>query len=220
MKTHVTAVVACLLSLLISASSLGDANSSGTEAGVSCNCTPTANPVPNDQLLTTFISSAETQLNAGNACSNFVQGGTLGPWGQQVIREMQSGNYLNLQRGTNISVSNICPNYQYMTTDQQDHFWILVLSSLAFKESSCKPTNSNPNATHGTARGLFQLTDSFCQGRDVNNPSVSINCAMSMLDQQMSKTNASLFDLNSYWEDLRNQSILPAIAEYADCNLP
>lgn len=174
----------------------------------------------------------------GNSCSEFVHNGEIGQYGEMVRKELTKSNqFLNIKRGDSDLVS-LCPKYSEMNDSSKANVFLLILSSMAFEESSCNNSKS-ARGPNGTAKGLFQLHlgkearyAPECSNYDSRTVEGSITCALGIINKQMAE--GPLFRQESnYWDVLRPkrwstkrrsyfnnpsyEQIRNAIAEFAPC---
>lgn len=173
-----------------------------------------------------------------NACSEFVQDGEIGYYGEMIRSEMtKSGYYTNIKNGDK-DLAALCPNYPMMNDSSKANVFLLILTSMAFEESTCNNDKSR-RGPYGIAKGFFQLHlgkeasySPDCNNFDSRTPSGSIACTLSILDKQMSDGNLFRQEAN-YWDVLRPKrwdkkrkkyfsnpsyaQIREAIAEFAPC---
>lgn len=143
-----------------------------------------------------------------NTCDGFVKDGKIGLYGQIVREEvMKPAALKNLKQG-DADLSRLCPNYASMNTSSKANVILLIMTSMAYEESSCN-NNKSARGPNGTAKGFFQLHSGResnyspdCANYDSRTPRGSITCALSILDKQMSEGNLFRQDEN-YWDVLR-----------------
>lgn len=143
-----------------------------------------------------------------DTCDGFVKDGKIGLYGQIVREEvMKPAALKNIKQG-DADLSRLCPNYPTMNTSSKANVILLIMTSMAYEESSCN-NNKSARGPNGTAKGFFQLHSgrestysSDCANYDSRTPRGSITCALSILDKQMSEGNLFRQDEN-YWDVLR-----------------
>lgn len=143
-----------------------------------------------------------------NSCDGFVKDGKIGLYGQIVREEIMKPTALKNIKAGDDDLSRLCPNYPAMNTSSKANVILLIMTSMAFEESSCN-NNKSARGPNGTAKGFFQLHSgresnysSDCANYDSRTPRGSITCALSMLDKQMGDGNLFRQDEN-YWDVLR-----------------
>lgn len=143
-----------------------------------------------------------------NSCDGFVKDGEIGLYGQIVREEiMKPAALKNIKEG-DADLNRLCPNYPAMNTSSKANVILLIMTSMAFEESTCN-NNKSARGPNGTAKGFFQLHagkeseySPDCINHDSRTPRGSITCALSILDKQMSEGNLFRQDEN-YWDVLR-----------------
>lgn len=156
----------------------------------------------------TFIDNIGEKLGWKNACESFVKDEFIGKHGEFIRRKMrETGSYPNLKRG-DADLNRLCPNYSDMTENNKANVALVLLTAMAFEESSCKNDNTG-KGVNGAAGGFFQLHagaegdySSGCKDYDSKTPEGSISCTLAMINKTMSKGN--LFrQKGMYWDVLR-----------------
>jgi len=157
----------------------------------------------------TQISNVMDQMGMANSCDSFVAEDNIEKWGDEVLSSMSPSATPNLYKGAaDLKVQ--CPNFDNLTMKEKEYVWLLVLTSMANAESTCRTGGSNRNAPHGIAVGLFQFhdwgpkNDPQCPRSSMRNAGASIDCALEMLDDQILRSNR-LFSNGSYWGVLRTK---------------
>lgn len=141
-----------------------------------------------------------------NACTEFVQDGQIGQYGEKIVNEVMKSQNINIKKGDADLVS-LCPNYPMMDDGSKANVFLIILTSMAFEESTCN-NNETARGPNGTARGFFQLHSGKeasygpdCRNYDSRTPEGSITCAVSIINKEMGAGN--LFDQGSHWDVLR-----------------
>lgn len=150
----------------------------------------------------------------GNACREFVDNGDIGTHGETVRSEiMKPGAYQYIKRGDS-DLARICPNYPRMNDSSKANVILLILTAMAFEESTCN-NSASARGPNGTAHGFFQLHlgreasyagqgGDSCKNYDSRTPEGSIRCALETINRQMSE--GPMFRQESnYWDVLRPQ---------------
>ena len=145
-----------------------------------------------------------------NSCDGFVKDGQIGLYGQIVREEIMKPSALkNIKQGDE-DLGMLCPNYSSMNNSSKANVILLIMTSMAFEESTCN-NNKTAKGPYGIARGFFQLhsgkESSYspdCQDNASKTARGSITCALSILDNQMGKGNMFRQEEN-YWDVLRPQ---------------
>ena len=190
---------------------------SGTEAKAVEDCANCSLSVGTPQAPKALASVRQTgehleRVNASegwqNSCEGFVKDGQIGLYGQ-IVREqiMKPASFKNIKQGDR-DLSRLCPNYSVMNDSSKANVILLIMTSMAFEESTCNNSKS-ARGPNGTAKGFFQLhagqESSYspdCADYDSRTPRGSITCALNILDSQMSKGNMFRQEEN-YWDVLR-----------------
>lgn len=141
-----------------------------------------------------------------NACTEFVQDGQIGQYGEKIVNEVMRSQNVNIKKGDADLVS-LCPNYPMMDDGSKANVFLIILTSMAFEESTCN-NDETARGPNGTARGFFQLHSGKeasygpdCRNYDSRTPEGSITCAISIINKEMGAGN--LFDQGSHWDVLR-----------------
>jgi hypothetical protein len=179
-----------------------------TEASVDYNISTVGNSGPSsDGKMATQISNVMDQMDMADTCDAFVEDDNIEKWGKEVLSSMNPSDHGALYNGAaDLSVQ--CPNYDNLTMREKEYVWLLILTSMANAESSCRTNKPNRGAPHGIAVGLFQFhnwgprNDPQCPRTSMTNAGASIDCALEMLDDQLRRSNR-LFSNASYWGVLR-----------------
>lgn len=208
---------------------------------VGCNDNPSLAPQPVATIAETGAHLDKVSSEEGwmNACSEFVQDGEIGQYGDMIRSEVMKPNqYMNIKKG-DADLAGLCPNYPMMDDSSKANVFLLILTSMAFEESSCNNDKST-RGPNGTAKGFFQLhlgkEASYgpeCNNFDSRTGAGSIMCSLSVINKQMGDGDLFRQDSN-YWDVLRPQrwskkkkkyfpnpsyaQIRAAIAEFAPCN--
>ncbi|AZZ36095.1 hypothetical protein CIK05_04575 [Bdellovibrio sp. qaytius] len=143
-----------------------------------------------------------------SSCDGFVKDGKIGLYGQIVREEiMKPAALKNIKQGDE-DLARLCPSYPVMNNSSKANVILLVITSMAFEESSCNNEKS-ARGPNGVAKGFFQLhagqESSYspdCEDFDSNTPRGSITCALKTLNTQMGKGNMFRQEDN-YWDVLR-----------------
>lgn len=217
-----------------------DVEAQAVEDCVGCKASPSLAPQPVATIQETanHLDKINEQEWA-NSCGEFINNGQIGKYGEMIRNEISKSNQLsNIKRGDEDLVA-LCPNYTMMNDSSKANVFLLILTSMAFEESSCDNSKS-ARGPNGTAKGFFQLhlgkEASYgpeCNNYDSRTPAGSIVCALSVINKQMGEGNLFRQDSN-YWDVLRPQrwsakkrkyfanpsyeQIRSAIAEFAPCN--
>ena len=162
--------------------------------------------------------------------------GGLGEAGREIRDAVQNHGSQCLYN--DIDVSSVCPNYRSFNLKEKDAFWVYAFASIAHKESSCLPSNQNPNGTNDVADGLFQMEFSYTArrsaGRDPDlcktsgpHPSGDIKfqaqCSISVLRDTNCRLGWPLDGPHGYWHLLRsnakskNGTIVDLIKKFPGC---
>jgi hypothetical protein len=159
----------------------------------------------------------------------------LGPIGQKVfdLVDGKGADFPHVLAGGN--VTRYCSRYSAMSRDQRAFVWALIMTTIAHFESSCRITASikGPN---GRTWGFYQLhkgqesryergAKNYCPKNASQDPKISTACALSMIDDQLKRTDGNLFSRDSYWDVLRPNGearkaddIQRALARFSLCN--
>ena len=150
----------------------------------------------------------------GNSCRGFVNNGDIGVHGETVRSEiMKPGAYANIKRGDS-DLARICPNYPRMNDSSKANVILLIMTAMAFEESTCN-NSASARGPNGTAQGFFQLHlgreasyagsgGDSCKNYDSRTPEGSIRCALETINNQMAEGPMFRQDGN-YWDVLRPQ---------------
>ncbi len=107
-----------------------------------------------------------------NACKKFIDPDSpsnLGSWGKEIFssfdivfeNELQYCLEGNLNPNSRFpDTSDICPNYEYFTTNLKKVFWVWVFANIAQAETSCG-TLIRAQGINDLAFGMFQLENSY-----------------------------------------------------------
>lgn len=162
-----------------------------------------------DQELSKTVGK-DAMAKFAEGCDHFMNAegkmGSWGSWALQLIKDKSKSFGKNVPD----DITKWCPNYPKMNKGQRDLFWVWAMMSMASSESSCRPTNDNPNAPNGTAVGLFQLESRVCsKATDLHNPYQNITCAVDLLASELDSrdtlmTPTSKGEKGTYWGPLRN----------------
>lgn len=145
-------------------------------------------------------------------CTVFMdKSNALGDLGKYISQELQTNSkkYSNLLNAS--SMNSACPKYPKMNLQQRSIVITLMLTAMAHFESSCK-ISSSIKGPNGRTYGYWQLhlgkesrydSQDICQINDSKKPSASARCALSMLDDQVKRSNGKIFSRGSYWDVLR-----------------
>lgn len=208
---------------------------------VGCNVNPSLAPQPVATIAETgtHLDKVSSEEGWKNACTEFVQDGEIGQYGEMIRREvMKSNQYMNIKKG-DADLARLCPNYQMMDDSSKANVFLLILTSMAFEESSCN-NDKSARGPNGTAKGFFQLhlgkEASYgpeCNNFDSRTGSGSVKCTLSIINKQMGDGDLFRQDSN-YWDVLRPQrwskkkkkyfpnpsyaQIRSAIADFTPCN--
>lgn len=193
--------------------SVPDFQSVRTEASVEYNISTVGSAGPSsDGKMATQISNVMDQMNMADSCDAFVEDDNIEKWGKEVLSSMNPSDHGTLYNGAaDLKVQ--CPNYDNLTMREKEYVWLLILTSMANAESSCRTNKPNRGAPHGIAVGLFQFhnwgpkNDPQCPRTSMTNAGASIDCALEMLDDQVRRSNR-LFSNASYWGVLRTKGDL------------
>ncbi|WP_409479556.1 hypothetical protein [Pseudobdellovibrio sp. HCB154] len=175
---------------------------------VGCNANPSLAPQPVATIAETGAHLDRMSSSEGwqNACTEFVQDGQIGQYGEKIVNEVMKSQNVNIKKGDTDLVS-LCPNYPVMDEGSKANVFLIILTSMAFEESTCN-NNETARGPNGTARGFFQLHSGKegsygpeCRNYDSRTPEGSITCAVSIINKEMGAGN--LFDQGSHWDVLR-----------------
>ncbi len=194
-----------------------NAKSSGpvTQAQVNDNCQDCRTSMAAKQNITlreigTFIDDIGDKIGWQNRCESFVQDEMIGKYGHFIrSKVMTPGSFLNFKKG-DPDLMRLCPNFKLMNESNKANVAVLLLTAMAFEESSCNnaETARGPN---GTAAGFLQLHlgkeanyASACKNFDSKTSEGSLSCGLAIIDKQMAKGNLFRQEGN-YWDVLRPQ---------------
>ena len=144
------------------------------------------------------------------ACGQFTNSESIGGWGQAVMSMVNVERTPQLIFGAT-DFDKYCPLYPNLSERNKQHVWALVLTAMAFFESSCDPkrTGVGPN---GDLMGLLQLHldkeqgySKGCNKGDSRTAKGNISCSLAMLNDQL-RRGEPLFSTKSYWDVLRPQA--------------
>ncbi len=161
---------------------------------------------------------AKNRYNLRN-CSNFADAEAFRAWGKKVLNDMSIEKHPTLLAGP-ADLVGVCPRYPSLSDDGKKAVWTLVLTGMAFYESTCRESPKEKRGPHGTLVGMFQLhkgkehkyyTGGTCKKGDGSAAISSIGCVLSMLDILTAK-NEVLFSRRSYWAVLRPQDKAKRVA--------
>ncbi|QDK36535.1 hypothetical protein [Bdellovibrio sp. NC01] len=186
------------------------------------------NTVSNGQVAQA-VSDVQERMNWAETCGKFSNGSSYGPWGQEVIKQLQSRQYSELERGSR-DLKELCPGYEQMSPEGKQGMWVTIIAAMSNHESSCRkspPLHGGPN---GTLVGLLQLHkgregeySGGCRNGDGSTAEGSIKCSMAMLNDQLGR-GEDLFTRSPYWEVLKVTSrkkiyleIQEAVQAYSLC---
>ncbi len=152
-------------------------------------------------------------VEVDDRCAKWVnQSNTLGNLGvfinNHIIINQQNFKHL---LDSKKSISNICPKYSSLQTNQKSFLWTMILAAMAHYESNCN-IMAYTKGPSGRTSGFYQLHRGHestydgklkvCKNFDGTKPEESSICALTMLDLQL-KNRVSLFTSKSYWDVLR-----------------
>jgi hypothetical protein len=173
------------------------------------------------------LSSVFTK--SGADCTNFISnqqssGSTAwrdlyGPWGKIIVDYLDEEGLDSVFFSDNINgITEVCPNWNYITPVQKEHVWVWIFAAIAHKESTCKEGARNGKATNGVATGLLQL-DERLSGRSFRGPHCSeprsvtpaeenLSCGLDIMKGLLTgqyKGTQKIWGRgnNSYWEEIR-----------------
>lgn len=154
-----------------------------------------------------------------NACGGFINNGQIGTYGELIRREISKPNQLMSMKRGDQDLAGLCPNFPVMDDSSKANVFLLIMTSMAFEESSCD-NNKSARGPNGTAKGFFQLhlgkEASYgpeCRNYDSRTPTGSVMCAMSVINKQMGDGNLFRQDEN-YWDVLRPRRWSPKQKRY------
>lgn len=163
----------------------------------------------------------------GGDCSKFINPAdkSYGAWGNEIVNYIEREGDKSVFMSKNLKgfeqIPNICPRWTKMTKDQKKHFWVWIMASIAYEESTCIPTVRNANGTNEPAVGLLQLEESYkgrawrggdCKVKNVQEPIANIKCGMKIMSDLLKgpegiyKTPGYLYESGktlSYWQKLK-----------------
>lgn len=187
---------------------------------VGCKTSPSLAPNP----IATIEETAEhlNKINGSvwaNACGGFIDNGKIGAYGELIRSEISKpGQLMSIKNGDQ-DLAGLCPNYPVMDDSSKANVFLLIMTSMAFEESSCD-NNQTARGPNGTLKGFFQLhlgkEASYgpeCRNYDSRTPTGSIMCAMSVINKQMGSGNLFRQETN-YWDVLRPQRWNPKTKRY------
>lgn len=179
----------------------------------------------------------------GADCSNFIQAnGDLGSLGRVIVSHLHTIDDPLFFSRTHAGIQASCPNWPRMTRAQKEYYWVWLLASIAWKESTCGAATFNRAATHGTAAGLLQLNKArkdrawrggesgeSCKVNDIVPDVNNVKCGIEILHEQLRgkdglyEGNGNIFGrgANSYWQDLRSRDggkVIDLMDEFPHCN--
>ncbi len=148
-----------------------------------------------------------------DGCVSFIDRNSVtGPTGIAIAKLLIQHSELFphlLQGGT---MNRYCRNYSTLTQQRKSLVWVMLLTTMAHFESSCN-SNAKAKGPNGTAYGYFQLhrgeeqnyaaVTGYCVKNASQDPRLSSQCTLGMLEYQLKKTGGDLFNKGSYWEVLR-----------------
>ncbi|OUR98533.1 hypothetical protein A9Q84_03730 [Halobacteriovorax marinus] len=148
-------------------------------------------------------------------------------WSKEIYDTLDSERIANLT-STKLNRSDLndlhCPNYNSMNEADKKNFWVILMASMSYAESSFdtsnyydeKGTNDSygllqidaPNArAYGckTAKGISPMGSKSGRsgGGDMYKPKVNLRCGLYILNRQIERTGGSIFSSKSYWAVLR-----------------
>lgn len=144
------------------------------------------------------------------ACGQFTNSESIGGWGQAVMSMVTIEKTPMLFFGAS-DFDKYCPLYPKLSERNKQHVWALILTAMAFFESSCDPKKAGvgPN---GDLMGLLQLHldkehgySKGCSKGDSRTAKGNISCGLAMLNDQL-RRGEPLFSTKSYWDVLRPQA--------------
>lgn len=161
-------------------------------------------------------------------CSQFIKSdgsyGVLGDFVVEQIRSLSSDRALTREDlPTMQGDESICPNWQQLTQEEREHFWVWVAAAVAWDESKCGHPNWMVNQNNRDAVGMLQMNlnpdrRNFrgrpCRtgrGESITQHEPNLRCGVHILSDllnppNMYETNGHLYAPNSYWEKLRPRS--------------
>ncbi len=162
---------------------------------------------PNPKAMAKEMVKVIERLQWSNHCEGFVNANNIGPWGEHILKSMNRVSYPELYRSTP-DLINTCPNFDNLKDAEKDYVWVMVLTAMAFFESSCN-RSAKAAGPNGIAQGLMQLhlnneqyySDGCVRG-DSLQTNLTLSCSLSMINSQL-RREEKLFSQKSYWEVLR-----------------
>ena len=174
-------------------------------------------------------------------CSKFINSkGQLGPHGKEIYNHLDKIRNSQYLKSTYPGMKNICPKWGSFSKEQKKYFWVWFFAAVAWKESTCRETEMNPNATSGVAVGYLQLNEKksarywrgddsgkSCAVTEVKSPVNNIRCGLEIFNEQLQgkfgiyEGNGQLGGKgsNSYWQDLRtaNPHTFTMVKDFPGC---
>lgn len=168
------------------------------------------------------------KIGMSPACTTFIrQDGMFGPWGMHVMNMLSESKHPNLFRENLDDMKGICPRFHQMSFDEKKNFWAWVITSMADGESSCRE-KLKARGVNGTVAGLLQMhlgkehVYGCRKGINSLNAKDNIECGLTILNNDIRRTN-KLFPRNrNYWEVLRphtggGKKVLRFVKKYSPC---
>jgi hypothetical protein len=163
-------------------------------------------------------------------CDNIIApDGTLGPWGKYLETILQPDAYPILFDGELTDLDTYCPRFSQMNPADQEEFWVYLIASVAFKESSCNPKVSAPGVDGNTASGLLQMavgkeSEWGCpKNMSSTNPDQNLNCGLKIMVEDFDR-NHTIFAKSgkNYYQSLHTNTdgaaVRKRLANYEPCH--
>lgn len=196
-----------------------DMEAQAVEDCVGCNANPSLAPQSVATIAETGAHLDRMSSEEGwmNACNEFVQDGQIGQHGEKILNEVMKSQNVNIKKG-DADLASLCPNYSMMNNSSKANVFLIILTSMAFEESTCNNGKSR-RGPYGMAKGFFQLHlgseanyGPECRNYDSRTPEGSITCAISIINKEMGT--GDLFHQGSHWDVLRPERWDPKKKKY------
>ncbi len=170
----------------------------------------------------------QTRLGMASLCSSFIDAsGNFGAWGTYLMGRLNPASHPNLFRTNVGDMPQICPRFSRMSVEAKKNFWVWLIASMANNESSCRE-RITARGVNGTAAGLLQLHKGQehrygCKaGMNSLRALENLECGLTILDNDIDRTERVFPRANNYWEVLRlqtraGQRTLRLAKAYAPC---
>ncbi len=182
--------------------------------------------VPNDKRRALHPNFSKFGAN----CSKFIdESGNYGEWGQVVAKYLEEDQKQNVFFHDDLFQAhsnelNACPNWKSLNKAERAHFWVWVMASIAYKESTCKDQVKGDSIHEGQmALGLLQLDSHSenlnwrgpnCKASSIHKAETNLRCGLDIMSEMIKgerglyKSSGSIWGRksNSFWAELRKKN--------------